>query len=58
MPELINKEDNSINLGELSRQNGLSEFENFKTLMGILIVKADFEDTNLKVQIRFKKEVD
>ena len=35
------KPDGAIDMGELSRQNGLSEFENFKTLFQLIATKAE-----------------
>uniref|UniRef100_A0A6M3J7U5 Uncharacterized protein n=1 Tax=viral metagenome TaxID=1070528 RepID=A0A6M3J7U5_9ZZZZ len=56
MSEIINEEEGSINLAEMSRQNGLSELENMKKIITFLAAKAEFYDENIKVQVRFKKE--
>ena len=58
MPELINKEEGSINLAEMSRQNGLSELDNMKKIIMFLAAKAEFNNENIKVRVRFKKEVE
>jgi len=58
MPEIINKKEGSINLAELSKYNGLSELENMKKIITFLAAKAEFNDENIKVQVRFKKEVE
>lgn len=54
----IVQEDSSgvhINLGELSRYNGLSEFENMKMIVELLAIKAEVYDIPLKVGISFPK---
>ena len=51
MPELI--KDNTVNMGELSRQNGKSELENLKAIMEILEIKAAIYDTPQKVILTF-----
>ena len=46
-------EGDTINLGELSKYNGLSEFENMKAILEILSVKAEVYDIPQRVSLEF-----
>ena len=52
---MIIDKDDTINMGELSKQNGKSEIENFKTILQILEVKAGVYDIPQKVIVSFKE---
>ena len=54
MSEII--EDGSINLGALSRVNGLSELDNAKAIIKFIIAKAEFYGTPEKIMLRKRKE--
>ena len=49
--------EQGIDLVELSKYNGQSELENFKTIFEILAVKAEVYDMPLKVHLGFKEKV-
>lgn len=57
MADILNKETNTINLGELSKYNGKSGLENFKVIMELLVQKAEFYDIPQKVVVSFPKGV-
>ena len=50
----IIKDDGGINLGELSRYNGKSEFENTKMIVQILTMKAEVYNTPQTIRLTFK----
>ena len=50
--------DDRVNMEELSKQNGLTEFENFKAIIQILMVKAEVYDIPQKVVLSFPKAIE
>ena len=47
----------TINMAALSEYNGKSDFENAKTIMRILAMKADIYDMPVKVLLTFKDNI-
>ena len=52
----IIKQDGAIDMGELSRQNGLSEFENIKTIAQLLAIKADVTGKTQTLHFRYTEK--
>lgn len=54
-PPLIDKETGAINMAELCRYNGKSEFDNLKTIVGILALKAEVYGITQKLRLTLKE---